>query len=133
MAIKRNAVTLETTEVVTLAPAPSDPPIPPETTLTVAVIEADALGKVIADRCDRPLRGAAIAGCSPYQRLTSTRAARLLLSPRRLRATVPPRSRFEVAITNVDNGSRSAATDLADLLTDAGIATELVDGEQGDS
>ncbi|RMH68249.1 MAG: putative selenium-dependent hydroxylase accessory protein YqeC, partial [Actinomyces sp.] len=60
------------------APRPFEPVIPSRTTLVVACLGADAIGRVIADRCQRPLRVAAAAGCSPYDRLTPARLAAVL-------------------------------------------------------
>ena len=84
------------------APAPWEPPIPPESTHVVACIGADALGYVIADRLHRPLRVAAAARCSPYERLTPQRAANALTSPVGMMKNVPPGARFTVAINGAD-------------------------------
>ena len=83
------------------APLPHEPLIPRQTTLVVAGIDAAALGKVIADRCQRPLRVAAAAGCSPYERLTPERAAAALTNPERgWRKGVPSEARFTIVVTN---------------------------------
>ena len=84
------------------APAPWEPPIPATSTHVVACIGADALGYVIADRVHRPLRVAAAAGCSPYQRLTPARAARALTSPVGMMKNVPQSARFTVAVAGAD-------------------------------
>ena len=84
------------------APAPWEPPIPATSTHVVACIGADALGYVIADRVHRPLRVAAAAGCSPYQRLTPARAARALTSPVGMMKNVPESARFTVAVAGAD-------------------------------
>ncbi len=81
------------------APAPWEPPIPQASTHVVACIGADALGYVIADRLHRPLRVAAAAGCSPYERLTPARAARALTSTVGMRKNVPGSARFVVAVS----------------------------------
>ena len=83
------------------APADHEPVIPASATLVIAVIGADALGRVIADQCLRPLRVAAVVGCQPYERLTPIRAANLLLSTRGGRKNVPVEARFAVLITKV--------------------------------
>lgn len=84
------------------APAAWEPPIPSAATDVIACIGADALGYVIADRLHRPMRVAAAAGCSPYQRLTPTRAAAALASPVGMMKNVPLDARFVVAITKAD-------------------------------
>lgn len=89
------------------APADHEPVIPATATLVVAVIGSDALGRVIADQCHRPLRVAAVVGCGPYERLTPERAAVLLTSERGGRRAVPAGARFAVLVTKVDPaGSR---------------------------
>lgn len=103
------------------APAPHEPPMPTRATTVLAVIGADALGRVIADRCHRPLRVAAVAGCSPYERLTPALAATLLGSERGLRKHVPLTARFVVAITKVDDRSAGDAADLGLALSDRSI------------
>ena len=84
------------------APAPWEPPIPTSSTHVVACIGADALGYVIADRLHRPLRVAAAAGCSPYERLTPERAAAALTSGVGMRKNVPESARFTVAVAGAD-------------------------------
>ena len=84
------------------APAPWEPPIPSSSTHVVACIGADALGYVIADRVHRPLRVAAAAGCSPYERLTPSRAAAALTSEVGMMKNVPRSARFTVAVAGAD-------------------------------
>ena len=84
------------------APAPWEPPIPSASTHVVACIGVDALGYVIADRVHRPLRVAAAAGCSPYERLTPARAAAALTSPVGMTKNVPESARFTVAVAGAD-------------------------------
>ena len=84
------------------APAPWEPPIPSAATHVVACIGADALGYVIADRLHRPLRVAAAAGCSPYERLTPARAAAALTSPVGMLKNVPEPARFTVAVAGAE-------------------------------
>ena len=86
------------------APAPWEPPIPAASTHVVACIGADALGYVIADRVHRPLRVAAAAGCSPYERLTPARAAAALTSPVGMMKNVPDTARFLVAVAGAEPG-----------------------------
>lgn len=83
------------------APANFEPVLPDQTTTVLAVIGADALGRVIADQCHRPLRVAAVAGCSPYERLTPARAATVLTSPSGSFKGCPTPARKVVVITKV--------------------------------
>ncbi len=98
------------------APSPFEPVVPSTTTLMISVIGADALGRVIADQCHRPLRVAALAGCSPYVRLSPEGAARVLLHERGARRALPATSRFMVAITKVDQATESAVDELMEAL-----------------
>jgi hypothetical protein len=98
------------------APADHEPVIPGATTLLVAVIGADALGRVIADRCHRPLRVAAVVGCRPYERLTPERAATLLTSQRGGRKGSPDRARFAVVVTKVNRSTLDAVNELVNAL-----------------
>ncbi len=88
------------------APAPHEPALPVGPTDVVAVIGANALNRVIADQCHRPLRLAAAVHCSPYERLTPERAAILLTSPDGARRSVPTDAGYAIAITMVDQASR---------------------------
>jgi len=98
------------------APRPHEPVVPPATTTLVACIGGDALGRVIADQCHNPLRVAAVAGCSPYQRLTAARAARVLSDDRGSRKACPATARYLVMVTKVDDAARPFATELANIL-----------------
>ena len=97
------------------APAPWEPPIPAASTHVVACIGADALGYVIADRLHRPLRVAAAAGCSPYERLTPARAAQALTSPVGMMKNVPSSARFTVAVAGADPGDPQVQALVAEL------------------
>ena len=107
------------------APAPWEPPIPGAVTCVVACIGADALGYVIADLLHRPLRVAAAANCSAYERLTPARAATALTSPVGMGKNVPEGARFVAAVTKADPG-RDQSQDLADELDRRGVETILV-------
>ncbi len=98
------------------APRPYEPVVPSTTTLLLACVGADALGRVIADQCQRPLRVAAVAGCSPYVRLTPERLAAVLESDRGSRKNCPPSARFAVMINSVTVRQRGFVDELADLL-----------------
>lgn len=95
------------------APRDLEPLIPSTATLVVHVIGADALGRVIADRCHRPLRVAALAGCRADQRLTPERAARVMLHERGVLRAVPTTAEFAVVITKFDEHTASMVDDLA--------------------
>lgn len=98
------------------APREYEPVIPSSATMVVHVIGADALGRVIADQCHRPLRVAALAGCRADQRLTPERAARVMLHERGVMRAVPPRAELAVVLTKVDERTSAAADDLADAV-----------------
>jgi molybdenum cofactor cytidylyltransferase len=89
------------------APRALEPVIPSATTTVLACIGADALGRVIADQCHRPLRVASVAGCSPYERLTPARAATVLLSERGSRKAAPQSARFVVIVTKVEPANQA--------------------------
>lgn len=99
------------------APASYEPVIPETVTQMISVIGADALGRVIADQCHRPLRVAALADCEPYQRLTPSGAAAVLLHQRGARRSMPGRARFTVAITKVDPTNRDLVDELVHELS----------------
>lgn len=101
------------------APTLDEPRIPARATTVVTVAGADALGRVIEDQCHRPLRVAALAGCSSYQRLTPKRAARVLLHPEGGRKGAPAAARWVVAITKVDPAGAPLVEELVDLLAPA--------------
>lgn len=88
------------------APGPFEPVMPSRTTTAIVCVGAGAFGRVIADCCHRPLRVAALAGCSPYERLTPIRLARVLLSRRGGRKGVPPGARFTIVLTQVAAAER---------------------------
>ncbi len=100
------------------APGPFEPVIPSTATLVISVIGADALGRVILDRCHRPLRVAALAGCRPDRRLEPWMAAAVILHERGVAASVPPGAELAVAINQVSDAN-SADVDLLvdELLT----------------
>lgn len=100
------------------APAGFEPVVPSTTTVMVSVIGADALGRVIADQCHRPLRVAALAGCQPYQRLTPAGAATVLLHPRGARKELPSGARLVVLVTKVSSAGADARTLVDELQTE---------------
>jgi probable selenium-dependent hydroxylase accessory protein YqeC len=62
------------------APGPMEPVFPSLCTHIIAVLGSESLDRVIEDQGHRPMRIAAAAGCAPYDRLTASRAAKLLVS-----------------------------------------------------
>lgn len=100
------------------APRPYEPVIPSRTTTLVACVGAEALGRVIADQCQRPLRVAAVAGCSPYQRLTAPRLAAVLQSDRGSRKDCPPDARFAVLINQATERHGDYIEELVTCLDD---------------
>ena len=114
------------------APADYEPVVPSSTTMMVSVIGADALGRVIADQCHRPLRVAALADCTPYERLSPRAAAMVILHDRGARKELPAGARFAVVISKVDAKSAGFVDDLHEALLDAEpdltvVATPFVD------
>ncbi len=98
------------------APNPFEPVVPSRTTLLVGCVGADAFGRVIADRCHRPIRVAALAGCSPYQRLTPERLAAVLLSDRGGRKGCPPGARYAMVLNQVRPSDDKFVDELADAI-----------------
>lgn len=95
------------------APAPYEPVVPASATTLVSVIGADALGRVIADQCHRPLRVAALAECTPYERLAPAHAAMVLLHERGARKELRG-GRLAVVVTKVDEASAPFVAELVD-------------------
>lgn len=84
------------------APADYEPIVPSTATMVISVIGADALGRVIADQCHRPLRVAALIGCRADVRLEPWMAATVILHERGAVKAVPVGARLAVAINKVD-------------------------------
>ncbi|MEE9414252.1 MAG: selenium cofactor biosynthesis protein YqeC [Acidimicrobiales bacterium] len=115
------------------APQPFEPVIPDSTTMVLACVGADALGRVIADQCHRPMRVAAIAGCSPYQRLTPERAATVLLSRRGSQKDRPDKARFAVVVNRVDAAATPFVDELCELLADRAPLVAVAPFRPGES
>jgi probable selenium-dependent hydroxylase accessory protein YqeC len=98
------------------APNPFEPVVPSHTTLLVACVGADAFGRVIADRCHRPMRVAALAACSPYQRLTPERLAAVLVSDRGGRKDCPQGARYGVVLHQVRPSDDKFVDELTDVI-----------------
>jgi probable selenium-dependent hydroxylase accessory protein YqeC len=98
------------------APNELEPVVPSTSTLVLAVVGADAFGRVIADQCHRPLRVAALAGCYPGRRLDPELAARVILHERGVARACPSGAELVVAITKVDDRTGPLADRLVDEL-----------------
>jgi len=111
------------------APAEYEPVVPQTTTIMVSVIGADALGRVIADQCHRPLRVAALAQCSAYERLTPEAAATVLLHPRGARKELPSGARLAIAVTKVETKTADFVGQLVEALQsqEPGIPVVAID------
>ncbi|MDG2427005.1 MAG: selenium cofactor biosynthesis protein YqeC [Acidimicrobiales bacterium] len=107
------------------APAPHEPELPTGPVDVVAVIGADALDRVIADQCHRPLRLAAVVGCSPYERLTPERAAVLLTHHNGARRGVPADGGFAIAVTKVNDIVRPLIEHLVDAIDERSPTTSI--------
>ncbi len=108
------------------APADYEPVIPSKTTLMISVIGADALGRVIADQCHRPLRVAAIAECEPYQRLTPASAAKVLLSQRGSLKELPHKSEMIIAVTKVSEENTKLVRELHEAVKEIDPQRQLI-------
>jgi len=91
------------------APKPGEPVIPNSTTRFVVVMGANALGRVIIDQCQRPLRVAALADCRPGDRLTAEGAVRVITHERGYRPHVPEGAAVSVVVTQATAEPESAA------------------------
>jgi molybdenum cofactor cytidylyltransferase len=105
--------------------------LPARTTTAIVCVGAHSFGRVIADQCHRPLRVAALAGCSPYERLTPSRLARVLNSDRGGRKGVPPGARFVVLLNQVTDAARSFVGDLTDELDGSARVVAVSDAGSG--
>lgn len=112
------------------APAPYEPVVPGSTTVLGSMIGVDAIGRVIADRCHRPLRVAALAGCQPYQRLSTSGAARVLTHPDGPRRACPESARMVVIVTKVDPPTAEVADDLASQVRALDPTVEVIEVAQ---
>jgi probable selenium-dependent hydroxylase accessory protein YqeC len=108
------------------APAAHEPVLAQSTSVVACVIGADALNRVIEDQGFRPMRIAALAGCSPYERLTPERAARVLASDDGGRRSVGDGMRYIVVINKVTPDSHALADELQRLLSNREVDTVQV-------
>jgi molybdenum cofactor cytidylyltransferase len=98
------------------APAEYEPIVPATATLVISVIGADALGRVIADQCHRPLRVAALVGCRPDVRLEPWMAATVMLHERGAAKAVPPGAELAIAVNKVDAANTASVGQLVSEL-----------------
>lgn len=101
------------------APLAYEPVVPANTTTLIACVGAAALDSVISEQCQRPERVAAVAGCSPLDRLTPQRLASVLLSNQGSRKECPPTARFAVVINRVEPAQLSFVDELVSLIDEA--------------
>ena len=114
------------------APADYEPVVPSSTTMIGVGHRRRCARTVIADQCHRPLRVAALADCTPYERLSPRAAATVILHDRGARKELPAGARFAVVISKVDAKSAGFVDDLHEALLDAEpgltvVATPFVD------
>lgn len=101
------------------APLAYEPVVPSRTTTLVVCVGAAALDAVVSEQCQRPERVAAVAGCSPLDRLTPQRLASVLLSDQGSRKGCPPSARFAVVINRVEPAHLSFVEELVSLIGEA--------------
>lgn len=98
------------------APAAYEPVIPGRTTMLVACVGADAIGRPIAEGCHRPDRVAIEAGCSTAEVLSPERLVRVLTSPTGSRKGQPDGARFGVLLNQVSEPDFAAVGEVVDRL-----------------
>ncbi|GJM37303.1 MAG: hypothetical protein DHS20C19_06700 [Acidimicrobiales bacterium] len=98
------------------APALHEPVVPATTTLLVACVGAAAFDGVIAKVCHRPDEVAAVAGCSPADRLTPARLAAVLSSDAGSQKGRPAGAAFVVVLNQVDASHAAYVADVHDSL-----------------
>ena len=103
------------------APAQFEPVMPSTVTVVASLIGIDVIGRVIADRCHRPMRVAALAGVRPYERLTAQGAAAVLAHQRGQRRSVPAGARYVVVVNKVESATHPTFVELNERLEDVGI------------
>ncbi len=108
------------------APAWYEPVLPASTTILCSIIGADSLDRVIEDQCHRPMLVAAVAGCSPYERLTPARAARVICDDNGARKNKPTAARFAVIITKVAPDNEALVEQLQTELLAQGNAPDVI-------
>ena len=109
------------------APAEHEPVIPPETTLVIAVLGLDGIGKPVSEAAFRPERYAALIGKPESEPVTPLDAARVLTHPDGQRKNVTGTMRFCVLLNKADDEKRSAfALELARELNGTGLAERTV-------
>ena len=91
----------------------------------IAVFGADAIDRVIEDQCHRPLRVAAVVGCSPYERLNPKRASVLLLDKNGSKKNIESGVRFVIAITKVSSENQYLVDDLVKELKNSEPEIEI--------
>ncbi len=113
------------------APDSHEPAIPTSATLVLCLMAAEAVDRVIEDVAHRPLRVAALAGCSPYDRLTPARAAQVLQSTDGGRKGLPTQARHHIVLITRQLDDEPKARAVALELTRFGVTAVQVDLGRG--
>ncbi len=109
------------------APAEPEPVIPPETTLVIAVLGLDGIGKPVSEAAFRPERYAALIVKPESEPVTPLDAALVLTHPDGQRKNVAGTMRFCVLLNKADDAERSAfALELARELNGTGLVERTV-------
>ena len=116
------------------APAAHEPVIPKETTLVVAMVGADVLGKPLdAEQVHRPELISALSGAPLGAPITADVVARVLAHPDGGRKAVPAGARFVVVINKVEAlANRAPARETAEqLLADPAVDSVVLAAVRG--
>ncbi|MCP3913404.1 MAG: putative selenium-dependent hydroxylase accessory protein YqeC [Actinomycetia bacterium] len=100
------------------APRRYEPVVPSHTTTLVACVGAGALGRPIAEQCQRPDRVVALAGCSTADLLNPARLVGVLLADTGSRKNCPANARFAVMVNQVGPQHQVFLDELAERLGD---------------
>ncbi len=102
------------------APAPSEPPVPPATSILVPVMAADALGQPLDERiAHRPQLVARLIGASLGDLVTPEVAAQVIAHPEGGLKNAPPSARVIPLINKVDSSTLAPAQEVANYLISA--------------
>ncbi|MDQ2715022.1 MAG: selenium cofactor biosynthesis protein YqeC [Chloroflexota bacterium] len=113
------------------APAEHEPVIPPQTTMALGMMSAEALNQPLsAAIVHRPERVSAVVDMEFGEALTPARVARLLMSEQGGMKGVPTGATVYTLVTHVSEERRGAARELARLLQGAGSRVISVLGSE---
>jgi probable selenium-dependent hydroxylase accessory protein YqeC len=88
------------------APNDDEPVIPRATTLVVAVVGIDALGRPVSEAAHRPERVTALTGLGPADVLDARSIARVMLAERGVMKGAPAGARTVVLVNKADDAAR---------------------------